>query len=70
MKANEKNPPTQAAEAATGADTVAVVQPAPRAQAPRARDENHGRGGLYTVTGGKTRLVHQTKAAKTFKESQ
>ena len=63
MKANEKNPPTQAAEAATGADTVAVVQPAPRAQAPRARDENHGRGG-------KTRLVHQTKAAKTFKESQ
>lgn len=47
-KPNEKT--AQPAKAAAGPSDLAVVSAAPAAQA--APDQNHGRGGIYTVVNG------------------
>lgn len=47
-KPNEKT--TQPAKAAAGPSDLAVVSAAPAAQA--TLDQNHGRGGIYTVVNG------------------
>lgn len=47
-KTNEKT--AQPAQAAAGPSDLAVVSAAPAAQA--AQDQNHGRGGIYTVVKG------------------
>lgn len=57
-KPNDKSTATTAPGAATGASDLAVVQPAPAA-AP-AKDPNHGRGGLYTVTNGRRERIDGT----------
>ena len=65
-KPDDKKTPPQAPAAATGADALAVVQPAPPAQAaPRAREDNHGRGGLYRIVNGVRQRVGGTQAAPT-----
>lgn len=55
-KTNEKN--AQQTQAAAGADGVALVPAAPAAQG--AKDEFHGRGGLYTIVDGARQRVGGT----------
>lgn len=62
-KPNEKT--AQPAKAAAGPSDLAVVSAAPAAQA--APDQNHGRGGIYTVVNGVRQRIggtEQTKAKK------
>lgn len=72
-KPNEKNATAQAPSAAAGASDMALVQPAPAAtQAPSKPDENHGRGGMYTVVNGVRKRIAGTEsaAAAASKETQ
>lgn len=56
-KTNEKN--AQQTQATNGADGVALVPAAP--PAPGAKDEFHGRGGLYSNVDGTRQRVGGTK---------
>lgn len=72
-KPNEKNATAQASDAAAGASDMALVQPAPAAsQAPSKPDENHGRGGMYSVINGVRKRLAGTEpvAAAASKETQ
>ncbi|MBD9530918.1 hypothetical protein IB233_04610 [Comamonas sp. CMM01] len=62
-KPNEKT--AQPAKASTGPSDLAMVSAAPAAQA--VPDQNHGRGGIYTVVNGVRQRIggtEQTKAKK------
>lgn len=75
-KTNVKNPAVPAsqssASATGGADGAVLVQPqtaaAPVQEATPEPDQNHGRGGLYTVVQGARQRVAGTQATHETKE--